>query len=201
MMDLTAEQQVLFGAGAVGVVLLIELEFSDGLKCFTSFNAPLTVDGKEYLHAGDLVKVGEIKHSLDTDMQSTEITLSVANQAVLAMAIGNVEGYRGRAARVKLQPLDHQFRLVGPAREYFSGEMEPVEIERSSPGATGGDVGGTLRLPITRSGLSRARTQDPLRLTDAQQKADYPGDRGLEFLRDLIDKPATWVSKRFQEYQ
>jgi hypothetical protein len=201
VIDLTPEQQAQFSAGAVGVVLLIELDFSDGLKCFTSFNAPLTADGKEYLHAGDLVQVGDIKHSLETDTQTTEITLSVANQAVLAMALGNVERYRGRLARVKLQPLDHQFRLVGPAREYFSGEMEPVQIERSSPGPAGGDVGGSLRLPITRAGLSRARTQDPLRLTDAQQKADYPGDRGFEFLRDLIDKPATWVSKRFQEFQ
>lgn len=201
MMDLDAQQQALFASNAAGLIHLIELDFAQGTQYVTSFNLALQIGAVLYRPAGSLVQVGAIKHTLETDTQSTEISLSVAEKSLLAMALGNVEQYRGRQARILLQPMDEKFRLVGAPREYFSGEMEPVQIDRTSPGPDGGDVTGAIKLPVTRAGLSRARNQDPLRLTDAQQKADYPGDRGLEGQRELIDKPALWISKRFQESQ
>lgn len=199
MITLDSPQIVLMAGGAVGVVYLVELDWTTGTLYYTTFNAPLTVGGHTYLAAGTLATVGDIKESQDTDTQTVSITLSVANAAVLSLALGNVEAYRGRKARLYLQPLDAQFRAVGAARLRFSGEMEPVKITRDKPGAEGGPVGGSIELPISRAGMSRARNQDGLRMTHEQQQAEFVGDLGFEYVRSLIATPSVWLSKRFQQ--
>ncbi|HEY1395969.1 DUF2163 domain-containing protein [Roseateles sp.] len=201
MMDLDAAQQALFASGAVGICHLIELDIGNNTLRFTTFNADLVVGGNSYLFGGELIDVSPIKQSTDSDTQAIELSLTIANSALLAKISGNVEDYRGHEARVYLQPFDSQFRLVGPPRQYFFGEMDPVSIKRDDPGMQGGSAGGTAVLPVMRTGLSRSRNQDPLRLTDAQQKSDFPGDRGFEGLRKLLENPVLWISKRFQEYQ
>ncbi len=199
MLALDASQIALFSSKIAGVVWLLELDFSDAVKRFTTFNVDLVSGGYTYIAAGNVATVSDIREAEDTDAQKMTISLSVANGALLASALGNVEGYRGREARVYLLPLDEQYRPVGPARLRFAGEMEPVKISRSKPGFEGGPVGGKIDLPVTRAGLSRARKAEGLRVSDEQQQAEYPGDRAFEFIRPLIEKPTMWLSKRFQQ--
>lgn len=199
MLTLSPEELARLEAGAVGCVWLVELEFTSQTYRFTSFNVPLTIGGHEYQALGVLAGVSDITESQDTDTQTLTLTLSVPDQAVLSLVLGNVEGYRGRTARVSLLLLDEAFRPVGQPRERFRGEMEPVRVQRDQPTAQSTSVGGRIELPVSRVGLSRARNADGLRLTDEQQRLLYPGDRGLEYVRSLIERPALWLSKRFQE--
>ena len=74
-----------------------------------------------------------------------------------------------------------------------------MKISRSKPGFEGGSVGGKIDMPITRTGMSRARKAEGLRLSNEQQLAEYAGDVGLQYIRTLIEKPALWLSKRFQQ--
>ena len=74
--------------------------------------------------------------------------------------------------------------------------------ERSKPsrdGTPGGSISGAIKLICSRSGANRARAGTGLRLTHAQQVARYPGDNGCEYIQTLVDKPAQWLSKRFQQ--
>jgi hypothetical protein len=199
MLALDAAQAALFSSKIVGVVWLVELDFSEATHRFTTFNVDVQVAGMTYVAAGNVATVSDIREAEDTDAQKMTISLSVANAAMLASALGNVEGYRGREARVYLLPLDENYRPVGSPRLRFAGEMEPVKISRSKPGFEGGPVGGKIDLPITRTGMSRARKADGLRLSDEQQQAEFPGDVGLEYIRSLIEKPTLWLSKRFQQ--
>ncbi|PTT75429.1 hypothetical protein DBR42_28925, partial [Pelomonas sp. HMWF004] len=181
MLALDSAQLGLLADTAVGVVFLVELDFSDGTYRFTTFNMPLVISGQTYIATGALGSVGEIKESQDTDAQTLSLTLNVSDSAVLASTLGNVEGYRGRAARIYLQLLDVSFRPVGAPKLRFTGEMEPVKVKRDEQPAEGGPVGGTIELPISRAGMSRARNSEGLRLTHEQQQADYPGDLGLQY--------------------
>ncbi|MBT9495380.1 MAG: hypothetical protein IV107_24165 [Paucibacter sp.] len=200
MMTLDAGQIALLESDAVGIVYLIELDFLPTTIYLTTFNVDLPIVGRgDYTAAGSLLSVGEIKESQDTDTQTLPITLNVADSALLALALGNVENYRGKKARIYLQPLDASYRPVGEPRLRFSGEMEPVKIHRDTQPDEGGPVGGTIELPISRAGMSRARNADGLRLTDEQQQAEYPGDLGLQYVRALIEQPSQWLSTRFQQ--
>ena len=199
MLAMDSAQLALLASDAAGVVYLVELDFDSGTYRFTTFNMPLTIAGNTYVATGSLGSVGDIKESQETDAQTLSLSLSIADQAVLAATLGNVEGYRGRPARIYLQLLDAQFRPVGAPKLRFAGEMEPVKVSRDSQPEEGGPVGGKIELPISRAGMSRARNADGLRLTHEQQQVEYPGDRGLEYVRALIERPAQWLSKRFQQ--
>jgi hypothetical protein len=199
MIALDAAQLAQISGPVAGVVWLIELDFVDQTHRFSTFNVPLTVSGNTYQALGNLAAVSDLQESLDTDTQTVTLSLDVVNQGMLASVMGNVEGYRGRQARVLLLLLDEQFRPVGPARLRFSGEMEPIKVSRDSPGLGGGSVSGRIELPVSRAGLSRARNADGLRLTDEQQRSTYPADKGLEYVRKLIEQPSTWLTKRFQQ--
>ncbi|MEJ1935886.1 hypothetical protein WDZ92_37300 [Nostoc sp. NIES-2111] len=199
MLAMDSAQLALLASDAAGVIFLVDLEFTSGTYCFSTHNVTLTLDGKTYIATGNLSTVGEIQESQETDAQTLTLGLSIANQALLAACMGNVEGYRGRQARVYMQLLDRAHRPVGSPKLRFAGEMEPVKVPRDKPPQEGGNVGGRIELPISRAGMSRARNSEGLRLTDEQQKAEFPGDRGLEYVRPLIERPAQWLSKRFQE--
>jgi hypothetical protein len=203
MLTLNSTELARLSAAVAGVVYLVELDFIVAglpvVQRFTTFNLELTVGGQAYMALGTLAAVGDLHESQDTDTQTLNLSLSVANAAVLASVLGNVEGYRGRQARIYLLLLDENYRPVGTPRLRFAGEMEPVRVARDSPGPGGGPVGGKIDLPVSRAGMSRARNYDGLRLTDEQQRAEYPADRGLEYVRTLIEKPTLWLSKRFQE--
>lgn len=199
MLALDSEQLALLASDAVGVVFLVQLDFDAGTYYLSTFNVTRTFAGQTYLGLGDLAAVGDIKESAETDSQTLTISLSVVNQAMLAACLGNVEGYRGRQARIYLQLLDAQYRPVGAPRLRFAGEMEPVKVPRESPSQAGEPVRGTVELPVSRAGMSRARNAEGLRLTHEQQQAEYPGDLGLQYVRGLVERPAQWLSKRFQE--
>lgn len=199
MIALDAAQLAQISGPVAGVVWLIELDFVGQTHRFSTFNVPLTVSANVYTPLGNHAAVSDLQESQDTDTQTLTLSLDVVNQGMLAATMGNVEAYRGRQARVLMLLLDEQFRPVGPARLRFAGEMEPVKVTRESPGLGGGAVTGRIELPVSRAGMSRARNADGLRITDEQQRAVYPGDKGLEYVRKLIEQPSTWLSKRFQE--
>lgn len=195
--DLT--QQQLLAADALGVVWLLELAFTTGSHRFSSFNQPLLAAGHTWQGLGQLLSVGELKESLEPSTQTLAVQLSVANDAVLALALGNVEAYRGRPARLYLALLSTTHQLIGEPRLRGTYYMQPVRIARESPGATGGTVGGSIELPLAAAGMARARNAEGLRLTHEQHAAEHPGDRFLEFMAGLIKQPVPWLSKAFQE--
>lgn len=199
MLAMDSAQLSLLASDAVGVVYLVQLDFDAGTFYFTTFNSPLVISGITYTATGALGSVGDIKESQETDSQTLTLSLSIADQALLAASLGSVEGYRGRQARIYLQLLDAQYRPVGVPKLRFAGEMEPVKVQRDQQPDEGGPVGGRIELPISRAGMSRARNADGLRLTHEQQQVEFPGDRGLEYVRSLIERPAQWLSKRFQQ--
>ena len=74
--------------------------------------------------------------------------------------------------------------------------MNPAKVTR---GGAGGENNGRVEIPCSRYGMARARNYQGLRHTHAQQQLRFPGDVGLQYMQDLIEKPALWLSKRFQE--
>jgi hypothetical protein len=119
---------------------------------------------------------------------------------MLAAVLGSASTYRGRAARLSLQLFDEAFAPVGSPVPRWSGYMEPVKVtRRAATPDDGGGGGGRIELPCNRAGMARARNYQGLRHTNAQQLVRYPGDRGLEYMQALIEAPALWLSKQFQE--
>jgi hypothetical protein len=196
-LDTAASNQLV--AAARGAHWLVELDFLAGTVRYTT--APInvtTITGVAYTGLGVHADVAGVAESEDASAQLITLGFTVLNTALLALALGNVEGYRGRPARLYLQLFDDAFRVVGAPKQRWSGYMEPVRILRKSPG-NGGKAGGRIEMPCSRAGVARSRNALGLRLGDSQHQFVYPGDKGYEYIPSLIEKPKPWLTKRFQE--
>lgn len=178
-------------AQARGAAWLIDLAFVSGTLRYTNWPMTVVSGGNTYTSFGTNADVAPIKHSSSVSNDKLALQFSVANAALLSSAIGGVDNYRNRRATVSLQLFDVTFQPIGAKLEVWVGLMDRVEIKRK-------DQGGTIEMLCSRAGMPRARSKTGMRLTNAQQQFDYPGDLGLEYVATLIEKPTAWLSKRFQ---
>lgn len=195
-MSFDASQTALIDGGVYSTVWLVELDFASGPVYVSTFNDVLTIEGKTYIAAGRVLEIGAIKEKFGTGTEKVTLSLPT-NAAYTALALGNVEGYRGKPARLKLLLLGPDFQPVGAPKLRLTATMEPVSIQRNP--AKDGESSGKIEMRLSREGLDRSRKLDGLRLTDAQQRARFPDDSGLRYMRALIEKPALWLSIAFQK--
>lgn len=187
-------------ATVAGVCYLIELDFAGGTLRYTTYGMSITATTSvtaTFEGVGTALAIGQIKESEDVGTEKVTISLSLANTAVLAAALGAIETYRGRRVRIYLQLLDEQHQTVGSPVLRFSGFMEPVQVAVENDSQTGQRTG-RVDLPCSRAGMARARHYQGLRLSDEQQRATYSADRGFEYIRKLIETPPPWLTIAFQ---
>jgi hypothetical protein len=184
-------------AEVTGEAWLIELDFVGGTQRIALWSSPVTVGGFTYT-ALPALQVPELSGSEDASPAQIRLRLPMADAAWTALAIGNVEAYRGKKARIYYQAMGEGFQPEGAKVLRWMGAMEPVSITRETPELSGGARVGWIELPLSRVGTARSRTEDGLRRTHQQQQALYPGDRGLEYTTTLINVPTDWLSIKFQ---
>lgn len=183
-----------------GVAWLAELDFTTSTVYVTTAPQSITTGGHTYLGLGALVSVANVNESASSSAEKITLALSVADTALLALAVGGVETYRGRAVRLYLQLFDEQFVPVASPVQRWSGVMDRVQINRrpAEPGSAGAGTG-SIELQCSRAGMARVRNYQGQRLSDVQQRIAYPGDTGLRYMLTLINKPQPWLTVAFQK--
>ena len=136
--------------------------------------------------------MGSISESEAGGNEKLKLSLSIADQPLFNATLGNVEGYRGRAVRCRMAVFDARLVLIGNPVLRFSGVMDKVGVKRT-------EKGGVIEMQCSRVGIARSRNIAGHRLSSAQQQVRFPGDLGLDYIQSLINTPAQWLSKRFQE--
>lgn len=190
MSTLDTSQQTELEKPVTRLVYFVELQFLSETVYLCSANITLTWGGHDWAGLGTIGSISAIDEAEGVESKSLTFTLNVAQHSVLALAIGEVEEYRGRNARLYFCPLDESFKIVGTPALCWRGIMDTMAV------AIDGDEGGIqLKCETSAYGLKR---QPGLRLNAAQQKSRYPTDTGLDYLTDLIATPQIWLSKKFQ---
>jgi hypothetical protein len=184
-------------AEVTGEAWLIELDFTGGTQRVALWSSNVTVGGNTYT-ALPALQIPEMAGSEDAAPAQITLRLPMASATWTALAIGNVESYRGKKARIYYQAMGENFQPEGNKVLRWMGQMEPVRISRETPALSGGARVGWIELPLSRVGMARARTEEGLRRTHQQQQALYPGDLGLEQTTTLINQPTDWLSIKFQ---
>jgi len=187
----TAAQNAELAKPVARVVYFIEFEFASATSRVSTANIPIAWGGSEWSGVGTIGTIGAIQESDGLESKPLNFTLNAAQPAWLALAVGAVEQYRGRAARMYMCPLNESFQMVGTPEKCWSGVMDTLSVGVDDESGTI-----TLRCETSAYGLKR---RPAFRLNAAQHKKDHPGDTGLDYLNDLISNPAVWLSKRFQQ--
>lgn len=198
MLTLDGTASARISASVRGVAWLVELDFTTGTVRYTTAPLSFVISGNTYTGLGTLATVSSVSESENTNAEKISLGFSIVSTGMLGATLGNVETYRGKAARLYLQLFDDTFQPAGAPVQRWAGTMDRVVVNRTPSDKTGGGSQGTLEMQCSRSGMARARNAPGLRLNHAQQQMAYAGDMGLEYVAKLIEQPALWLTKAFQ---
>ncbi|MGA0617416.1 hypothetical protein [Paracoccus sp. KR1-242] len=183
--DLLAIPDEVLRSGRIGQAVLVHMDFLDSPKRWWTGFGDLEVAGHTWQGLGDLITISEISSTYQVSAQ--QVTFDVAaTPEMLALALSAKDRVRDRAVTVFLQlfamddvevsgsEIQHG-QPVGSPMALYSGTMQRM------PWSATGSNQRTIR--IEAEGNFFRRNMAPRgRWTDADQKARYPGDKGLERL-------------------
>lgn len=196
-MTFDANQTALLASGEFGDEWLLELQLKTGNVYFTTYPVTLQIGGKTWLGLGGNLTIGAVKETDRLSNDKVQVALPASSNALVAMVLNDVEAYRGRPALLSLQLMSANGVPVGDPRLRLRATMEPGEIQYESRAEK--SAGGRIVIALRKEGRGRSRNVEGRRLSDAQQRSEYPGDTGMRYHRQLIEAPAVWLSKEFQK--
>lgn len=187
-------------SGVYTPAVLIRASFSTGTLYLTPYGLDILAsvgDGAVRTFKGvSAIRPGTLRESEDGTSQKTDLTLNGVATANLSLAMGSPETYQNRPITMWLAMLDPaDGTMKGTPAMRFNGIMESMAINRASDPSEDSAIVMTCRS----GSYSDSQKANSLRLTNRQHQQRYPGDRGLEFIAQLIGKPQVWLTKRFQE--
>lgn len=172
---LTAAQQE-----KLSLIMLVKLELDTPIYAHTGVGN-LIYEGNTYEGVGNLGNISAVSENLILENQEIDLSLSGINSAYISLLLN--ENFQGKIATIYwgLRNLITN-ALIAPT-VIFKGLISNDNI------AAGKNASITLKLshPFVRWKRSKVS-----RYTDAEQKALYPTDKGLEFINRLIDQQIIW---------
>lgn len=190
-MATTAAQDAELAKPVTRTVYFVQLDFLSATSRLSTANQEITWGGNSWGGIGSLGTIGSVEESDGLEAKPLTFTINSVPQSLLAMAIGSVEEYRGRPAKMYMCPLDESFVMVGTPVQCWSGIMDMVSVGVNSDS-------GTITLKCETSAYGMSKRRQPFRLNAAQHKKDNPTDTGFDYLNGLISNPSVWLSATFQ---
>ncbi len=197
--DLLAIPDEVLRSGRVGQAALVWMDFAGGAKRWWTGFGDLEVAGHRWQGLGDLIGISSIDTAYDLSAQPLTFTLACTPE-LLALAINAKARVRDRTVMVYSQLFAVEAMAsftagggevlrgqpLGSPWVMFSGTMQRMPWTASGP---------TQRtLTLEAEGLFFRRNAPPRgRWTDADQRARYPGDKGLERLARYVSFETRWV--------
>lgn len=180
--ELSVELAAEVSAPVLRPVLLVDCEFDAGEINLWSGLGVLTAFSKTYNGGGTLLSISEYQETQRLEAQGLTITLSGISSSILEVAMD--EPYQGRPCRVFIGALNPAGQLVSDPYQLFSGFMDVMNLE------LGGDTC-TVAINVEHKLIILDQSKER-RYTSEDQKAEYPGDLGFDFVTSLQDKDIVW---------
>lgn len=177
--------------GTIRPVRLAELDFASGFVrvASTPFNILFDSNGdmveETFLGLGGLGGVSAIEETSDGKTAKVTLTLSGVDQANIALALN--EQFRGRPGTLWRAWLDPDYAFVAPPRVRFAGIMSAMPYRLQ-----GGSQNTVSVVLVDRFARWNAPLDNP-RWDNVDHQARRPGDKGLEFIPELVaGKEVVW---------
>lgn len=183
--DLIAIPDELLRNGNIGQAALVFMDFLNSPQRWWTGFGDLDVGGHRWRGLGDLISMSSIQTNYQVSAKKMSFEVA-ATQEMLALALNAKARVRDRAVTVYLQmfAMDDvevagsnilSGQPIGSPIALFNGTMQKMPWSADGPNQR--------KITIEAEGLFFRRNSPPRgRWTDADQKARYPGDRGLERL-------------------
>jgi hypothetical protein len=170
------------------IALLAEFDFASGMARAWTGVGELAWAERVFLGTGDLIGIGAIEETIEARSAGITMTLSAAAMGDLAgfildQALAEVNSFQGRPVRLWLALLADDATLLAEPVPLAEMRMDTMAI------ADGRDARITLTAEGELGDLDRPRIR---RFTNEDQQAEFPGDRGLEYVPGVQELNFKW---------
>ena len=177
----------------VGASLLTHMDFRETPRRWWMGFGTLRAGGHDWLGIGNFISIDGLAQPMGTQAPKTTFTLSGVDTTIIQMARQASDRVKGRRCTVYVQffditpddagnppwtPLDAPYAISSLTMDQMTYKAE-------------GPTDRTVTLTAESLWVNRKRPPYGL-LTDRDQNARFPGDRGMEQLADLVNKVARW---------
>lgn len=181
MRELTPSQIDAMNASHVRPFTIVSLDFPDGPVRATSLPFDITLEGQTYYGVNELGYVSEITEGLEQRSYGVNVTLTgIPSEFCYYISEQKVQG---RVMRIGMGFLNADEQIIGEPLWVFVGRMDTLDM-KIGPKTSVSIAGETLMIDWQRPRLRK--------FTDADQKAIYPDDRGLEHVAEVASKELIW---------
>lgn len=178
---LTPAAESALAAGNVPMIVLALLDFPSGILRVNNSAVTFTWDGYEWLGVGRLGAVDAIQEGATLEARGLALRISGVPPANIAAALG--QSYQGRDCKVWAAPLSADHAVIADPVLVFHGRMDTMDI----------DLGETATITVSaESRLADWNRPRVRRYNHEDQQIDYPGDKGFEFVPQMVEKELRW---------
>jgi hypothetical protein len=160
---------------------LVHMAFDSGDVRIWTGHGTLTWGGYDWTGAGAVIGISAPSENVQVEAKGVTVSLSGLPADILAIALD--EDYQGRQCTIYYGLFSAGSIIADPVIS-FRGPMDVMPIT---------DTGETSAISVAIENrlivLHRSRNR---RWTDADQKMDYPDDKGFEFVQSIQEKPIDW---------
>lgn len=167
-------------AGHVPYVHFVELEFDEPMYLCTA-GYDVVWNGITWRGIGAIGSIDAIEEQATLEAIGVRMMLSGVPTDVIAIVLG--QQYQGKRCQIWFAPLTEDLQLTSQPVRVFDGRMDTMDTE----------VGDTATITLTAE--SRMVSWDKARVrryNNEDQQSRYPGDRGFEFVPQMVEKNLLW---------
>jgi hypothetical protein len=165
------------------VIAAAELDFSNGFVRVHSGAGPKVLLGNTYKGIGGFGRITAIEEKAELGATLVELSISGLDPTENNVNTVLTTNYRNRPATVYLAFIDSNGDVVSDPTILFRGFMDNAVI------AQGKELSVTVRINSIMADWDRAKVA---RYTNEEQQDRFPGDRGLEFVPQMVEKEIKW---------
>lgn len=161
--------------------VLVDLMFSSPIYLWSGYGDLSYTN--TYLGVGELLSMNAIEESQDLGANGLQIDLSGINgTTLLTKALS--EEYQGKTVTVRLGARDGSGNIISDPIIIYSGFMDVMVINE-------GVEESTISLSVENKLIALSKTKER-RYTSNDQRADYPSDKGFDYVTTIAEKTINW---------
>lgn len=164
-------------------VHFIKIEYLSGTLFLNTSDRDIVFDGETYVGGSGIANISSIEES--QELQATGIRLTVSGVSVSNVSIALTENFKNVDATLYLGFLNStNYTLHDDPFVIFKGKVDTQDLQVDEETAT-------IVIEIENRLIDWERPRIK-RYTNNDQQKKYPGDRGLEFIQELVEKELFW---------
>jgi len=173
--------ELALGSGAYRYAIGLDIEFDNGTLRLTNHMKDIGYDGNTFNSVGTILSVSSVNENTDLGISGLTASLSGLDSVIVSRMQGTE--IQGAPVNARLFILSQQSNVIH-SHLYFKGVIDNMTY-------TQGKDSVTITLNCENF-LVRFGDRVNRRYTAADQKIQYPNDKGLEFVEDIAEKVVIW---------